>query len=228
VKARRAHQWPEDAESARRIQGKVRERAERCAPVRIRPRDGLLVAGADVAYGQDGRAVGGVVVLRLPGLERVEESFSEGNARFPYVPGLLAFREGPLLLEAFAKLRRRPDVALFDAAGRAHPERFGLATHLGYLLDLPTIGCAKTWLAGRHSAAGPRAGDAATLEEGGEAIGAVLRTRDGIRPVFVSPGFATSLEDSLAITMACVGTARIPEPVRQADIGARAALRSAR
>ncbi len=223
----RTHVWPDHPGEALELQRAVRGEAERCPPRALPPLDGAAVAGADVAYEKSSaRAVAHVAVLRLPGLECVDEAWAEGEARFPYVPGLLAFREGPLLLEAFARLATRPDALLFDAAGRAHPERFGLAAHLGYLFDVPSAGCAKTWLVGEHVAPGPRRGDAEFLFDRGERIGAVLRTREGVRPVFVSAGFALRLEDAVRLVLACSSGYRVPEPLRQADLRGRARLRA--
>jgi len=141
-----------------------------------------LVAGADAAYHADGeRVVAAVVVIALPGLELVEEVSATGRVTFPYVPGLLGFREAPIVLRACARLRARPDVLVCDGQGIAHPRRFGLACHVGYCLDLPTIGCAKSRLTGEHGAVGVPRGSWSWLRDGSERLGVALRTRDGYR-----------------------------------------------
>jgi deoxyribonuclease V len=162
------------------------------------------------------RARAAVIVLSFPALEVVETSVVEQPCRFPYVPGLLAFREGPSILAAFRKLRTRPDLLLFDGQGIAHPRRFGIAAHLGVLLDLPSIGCAKSRLIGEHAEPGPGRGAWAPLTDGGETIGAALRTREGVKPVYVSIGHRVDLETALDLVMRCARGYRLPEPTRQA------------
>jgi deoxyribonuclease V len=175
-----------------------------------------LVAGADVAYAE-GRVFACVVLLSLPGLSVVRESYAELPAAFPYVPGLLAYREGPAVLAAFDQVPR-PDVVLFDAAGVAHPRRFGLARALGYALDVPSVGCAKSVLVGTCAEPGPRVGDRSWLIDGRERIGVALRTRERVRPVFVSRGWSLSLDDCVRVVLDCGGGYRLPEPTRLADI----------
>jgi deoxyribonuclease V len=162
------------------------------------------------------RARAAVVVLAFPSLEPVEESVVEQPCRFPYVPGLLAFREGPSILAAFRRLRARPDLLIFDGQGIAHPRRFGIAAHIGVLLDLPAIGCAKSRLTGTHGEPGPARGAWAPLVERGETIGAVLRTREGVKPVYVSVGHRLGLETALGLVLRCGGGCRLPEPTRRA------------
>jgi len=186
---------------------------------RSRLSDLRLVAGADVAYTADGaHLIAAAVVLALPALEVVERAWAEGRVTFPYVPGLLAFREAPIVLRACARLRCRPDVLVCDGHGLAHPHRFGLACHLGYRLDLPTVGCAKTRLVGEHAPVGERRGSWAWLRDGRERLGMVVRTRDGVRPVFVSPGFAIGFRDALAVVLRTAGGYRLPEPTRRANL----------
>jgi deoxyribonuclease V len=188
----------------------VSERDE--LPARVR-----LVAGADVSYDRGSPVLyAALVVLDAETLERVEVAATTGRARFPYVPGYLSFRELPPLLEAFAKLRVRPDLVICDAHGRAHPRRFGLACHLGVALDLPAIGVAKSRLVGEHREPGPRRGAHAVLRDGGEVIGEVLRTQPGVRPVYVSVGHRVSLPTARRLALRFAPRFRLPEPTRAA------------
>jgi deoxyribonuclease V len=187
--------------------------------VRGGPRAPRLVAGADVAYSSErGRCYAAVVLLRLPELEVVEQASAERPITFPYVPGLLSFREGPALLAAFARLGQRPDLIVFDGQGFAHPRRFGLACHLGYLLDIPSIGCAKSILVGKHQGLGKRAGSFAWLTHQGERVGAAVRTREGVRPVYVSPGYRVGFATAVKLALMLARKFRVPEPTRLADI----------
>ena len=186
-----------------------------------------LVAGVDVSYdfvptrfSRGGKAseflYAAVVVLELPSLRLVESSSVASKAEFPYVPGLLSFREIPPLLDAFRKLRTTPDVVIADGQGVAHPRRCGLASHLGLVLDLPTVGCAKSLLVGEYREPGQRRGNASNLRDGGGIIGRVVRTRDGVAPVFVSVGHKISLDDAVALVLKCAPRFRLPETTRQA------------
>src|SRR5437773_2670723 len=177
------------------------------------------VSASSASPHQDGeRLVAAVVVLDLPGLEVVEQASAAGRVGFPYLPGLFGFREAPIVLRACARLRARPDVLVCDGQGIAHPRRFGLACHLGYCLDLPTIGCAKRRLAGEHGPLGARRGSWAWLRDGDERLGVVLRTRDGVRPVYVSPGWAIGFRDARALVLATSAGYRLPEPTRRANL----------
>ncbi len=147
----------------------------------------------------------------------VEQRLARKPLRFPYIPGLLSFREAPALLAVLRKLRRDPDVLMLDGQGFAHPRRLGLACHIGVLADRPALGCAKSRLVGQFKMPGPSRGDASPLEHGGACVGTVLRTRDRVKPVFVSIGHRLSLEDAVAITLACCAGFRLPEPTRLAD-----------
>jgi len=158
------------------------------------------------------------VVLALPGLEVVEEATARGKSPFPYIPGLLSFREGPLLMKAFRKLERKPDLVLFDGHGLAHMRRFGIACHMGLLLGLPAIGCGKSRLVGEHGESGPRPGDWTPLRHEGRTVGAVLRTREGVKPIYVSPGHRIGLASAIRWTLKCLGRTRLPEPTRQAHL----------
>ncbi|MCA9605705.1 MAG: deoxyribonuclease V [Myxococcales bacterium] len=176
------------------------------------------VAGVDVAYEKGGdRVFAAVVVLDAETLAPVERATHVARATFPYVPGLFSFRELPPLLECFAALDRPPDLVVCDGQGRAHPRRFGLACHLGLLFDLPTIGCAKTRLIGEHATpAAPRGSEAPLLDDG-EPIGTVLRTRDGVRPLYVSIGHRVSLTTARDWVLRLSPRFRLPETTRAAD-----------
>jgi len=182
--------------------------------------DWRLVAGIDVGIkGDVARAA--IAVLSFPQLELVDQSLAERPVSFPYVPGLLTFREAPVVLDALAKLESTPDVLIFDGQGYAHPRRMGIATHLGIVLDHPSVGCAKSRLVGHHDEPGEKRGDYALLHHGykdqpEEVIGAVLRTRTRVKPVYVSIGHRMTLERSIELVLACGGGVRLPEPTRRA------------
>ena len=181
------------------------------------PRRVRLVAGADLAYRADGSRAWAAVVLWSPRDGAVvETATATGRPSFPYVPGYLSFREGPLLMRAFGRLRRQPDLVLFDGQGIAHPRGIGLASHLGVLLDLPSVGCAKSWLIGEHGEPGRRRGDWTPLVVDGRRAGAVVRTRDGVTPLWVSPGHRIGIRQAVRWTLACCRT-RVPEPIRLAE-----------
>lgn len=203
------------------MRGRV-ERGDRLPPVR-------LVAGADVAYARAGALLcAAVVVLDARTFDVVDHQVAVAPATFPYLPGFLTFREAPAIGEAFARLRKRPDLLLADAHGVAHPRSFGLACHLGLELEVPTIGVAKTVLVGGSAEPGGDRGDRAPLLHKGEVVGAALRTRPGVAPVYVSTGHRVSLETALGLTLALAPRFRLPEPARRAHAAAtssRALLR---
>jgi deoxyribonuclease V len=213
VKARRLHGWNLTPRAAIALQGRLRDRvvrSGRLAGVRH-------VAGVDVGFERDGAVTrAAVAVLALPGLELVDKAVVRRPTRFPYVPGLLSFREAPAVLAAFERLRVAPDLILYDGQGIAHPRRFGIASHVGLLLDTPSIGVAKTRLVGEHRMPRDRRGAWAPLVDAGETIGAVLRTRAGAKPVYVSIGHRISLAAAVRWTMACVTRYRLPETTRWA------------
>jgi deoxyribonuclease V len=181
------------------------------------PRRLRRVAGADVSYDRGSPVLFAAVVVLDPATwEVIESAGVESRARFPYVPGYLSFREIPPLLDAFAKLSEPPDLVVADGQGRAHPRRFGLASHLGVLLDLPTIGCAKSRLVGEHREPGSRRGASTQLRDGGEVIGTVLRTQDGVKPVYVSVGHRVTLAAARRAVLALAPRHRLPEPIRAA------------
>jgi deoxyribonuclease V len=176
-----------------------------------------LVAGTDVHFPARDRVRAAVTVLRFPELEQEEQRIHEEPCAFPYVPGLLSFREIPPLLAAFKRLTRRPDVILCDGQGIAHPRGVGLASHLGLILDLPSVGCAKSPLFGRFELPGPRKGDRSPLtDETGKIIGTVLRTRNQVKPLFISIGHRIDLRRAVRLVLACSTRYRIPEPLRAA------------
>ena len=216
MKALRLHRWNVTPREAARIQLRLRERLELAD--RLPPRI-AAVAGADIALDLRRReAIAGVVVFRFPEMVEIERVAARSRVAFPYVPGLLSFREIPALLKAFARLRHAPDLIFCDAHGYAHPRRFGLACHLGVLLDRPTIGCAKSILVGEARKFSMRAGAWTPLEDKGEVIGAALRTRAGVKPVYISQGHRISLARTIEFARAVCGPFRIPRPTREADI----------
>jgi len=176
-----------------------------------------LVAGADVSYDRGSPALyAAVVVLDAESLEVVDVAHATTRAEFPYVPGYLSFRELPPLLAAFERLRLRPDLVLCDGHGRAHPRRFGLACHLGVALDLPTIGCAKSRLVGEHREPSARRGAHTALRDGRAGIGEVLRTREGVAPVYISIGHRVSLTTARRLVLRFTPRFRVAEPIRAA------------
>lgn len=207
------HPWNLTPCEARALQEQLRDRVEcrdRLGPVR-------RVAGIDVGFEKRGAITrAAVAVLGFPDLAPLEEAVARQPTRFPYVPGLLSFREIPAVLEAFEGLRRRPDLIVCDGQGYAHPRRFGLASHLGVLLNLPSIGAAKTRLIGTHGDVPPERGAWTPLVDGDEVIGAVLRSRAGVKPLYVSIGHRMSLETAVRYTMACTTRYRLPETTRAA------------
>jgi len=188
-----------------------------------------LVAGADVSFDRRSPELfAAVVVLDMASLAVVDHAVAHAPAGFPYVPGFLSFREIPPLLEAFEQLATRPDLLVCDAHGRAHPRRFGLACHLGVLLDLPSIGCAKSRLVGAHREPGPRRGAHVQLRDAGEVIGEVVRTRAAVKPVYVSVGHRVSLETARRLVLALAPRYRLPEPTRAAHALVNRLRRAAR
>lgn len=211
--ARDLHPWRVSFHEAVAIQTRLRTR------LRVEPFGGMprLIAGTDVAFSATThRMYAAVVVLETPSLEVVEVARAVRIARFPYIPGLFTFRELPPLLVAFHRLRTKPEVILFDGHGYAHPRRFGLACHAGLLLDCPSLGCAKSLLVGAHGALDPARGAQAPLTADGEIIGAAVRTRDGVSPVYVSIGHRMDLPSAIRIVLEATSTYRLPEPTRLA------------
>jgi deoxyribonuclease V len=186
------------------------------------------IGGADVAYSNKGDLLfGAIAVLSFPQMETLEIATARGDICFPYVPGLFSFREGPVLVKIFQKLKIKPDVMIFDGQGIAHPRGIGLASHLGLWLDLPSIGCAKTPLLGKAIPPGPSRGNFEFIQRRGEKVGAVLRTKDRVRPLFVSPGHRIDLPTSIELILKSCRRFRIPEPLRRAHNASRRLLHSA-
>ncbi|MEA3292803.1 MAG: deoxyribonuclease V [Pseudomonadota bacterium] len=176
-----------------------------------------FVAGVDVGFEQHNRAArGAVAVLRFPSLEPVDSAVARRPVEFPYIPGYLSFREIPVIRKALSKLQQQPDMLLCDGQGIAHPRRIGIASHLGVICDLPSIGVAKTRLIGEFEEPGREKGAWSLLIDRGETIGAVLRTRTGVKPLFVSIGHRIDLETSIEIVLACCTRYKLPETTRAA------------
>jgi len=211
---RATHRWDVTPSRAAQIQ------RELAARVVLRPLPGNLrhVAGLDAAFSADGRwCVAAAVVWDVAAQCVVESRTAARRLRFPYVPGLLSFREAPALLAALRRLKVRPDVLMCDGHGVAHPRRFGIACHVGLLAGLPAVGCAKSLLVGEHEAPDCRRGAHATLLHRGMRVGSVLRTRDGVRPVYVSVGHLADLPTAERLVLDCGAGYRLPEPTRRAD-----------
>ena len=213
------HEWDLQPDAAKRLQESLKGRVRQaCLRRRVR-----TVAGVDVGIrkGTD-LATAAAVVLAFPSLELVEVQTATRRVHFPYVPGLLSFRECPALMAALECLRRDPDLILVDGQGRAHPRRFGIACHLGLLADTPTIGCAKSRLCGCHEEPPSHRGAQVPLQEDGKIIGAVVRTRERVKPLFISVGHAIRLDQAVEYVLACGQRYRLPEPARlahQAAVG---------
>jgi deoxyribonuclease V len=209
------HDWDLSPREAVELQKSLRER------VRIAPHKGKIetVAGADISFDKFSPVLyAGIVVLRLPSLEVLEEVGVVSETKFPYVPGLLSFREAPPVLAAWAKLKTEPDAVMFDGQGIAHPRRVGIASHVGLLLKRPTLGCAKSILVGRHEELDEERGSWQPLVDpkNDETIGAALRTKTRVQPIYVSPGHLIDLKGAIELTLRAEGGYRQPEPTRRA------------
>jgi len=217
MKIKHLHRWDVAYREAVAIQQELKEKLILHDEDVLKPIK--TVAGADISYTkEDGLFFAAVVLLSWPAMNIIEEASSIEEVRFPYIPGLLTFREGPPLLKAFEKLNHYPDAVIFDGQGIAHPRGIGLASHIGLLLDIPTIGCAKTRLIGSYGVVGDRVGDCASLIYNDQAIGAVLRTREKVKPVFVSQGHRIGLQKAVEVVLSCCNGYRLPEPVRRAHL----------
>lgn len=207
------HSWQVTAQEAMAIQESLRQkviREDRFGPVHT-------VAGVDVGFEAGGAITrAAVVVLSLPQLQPVETAVARRRTTFPYIPGLLSFREAPAVLDALDRLSALPDILVCDGQGIAHPRRFGLASHLGLCAGLPSIGAAKSRLIGRHEPVGEGRGEWQPLWDGDEIIGAALRTRTGARPLYVSIGHRICLETAIQLVLSYTRAYRLPEPARQA------------
>lgn len=202
-----ARRWQE------RLRGEVREE-RRLDLARLR-----TVAGTDISYLRERRlALGAAVLMAYPSLEVLEVATSAVEVTFPYVPGLLSFRELPALIPALESLRRAPELIFVDGQGLAHPRGFGLACHLGVLTGIPTVGCAKSRLVGEAAEPGPEVGDWEPLVYENRVVGAVLRTRVGVKPLYVSVGHKVDLAAALEAVLSCLRGRRLPEPQRRAHL----------
>ncbi|MDA8173006.1 MAG: deoxyribonuclease V [Nitrospiraceae bacterium] len=204
---------PGSVAKAKTLQRRLRARIV-LAHLKEKPK---FIAGADAAFDGD-FALAAACVFSFPALELLDIKTACVKVKFPYIPGLLAFREGPAVINVVKKLRPKPDVLLIDGQGIAHPERMGIASHVGLLLGIPTIGCAKSRLVGECGEPGKKAGSRVELVYKGETVGAVLRTKDNVRPMFISPGHLVDMEDAVSIVLECARGFRMPEPTRQADL----------
>jgi deoxyribonuclease V len=219
------HDWTVTPREAIELQKRLRER------VTLRPLDRRIetVAGADISFNKyEPTLYAGIVVLRLPSLEVVEEVGVVSETKFPYVPGLLSFRESPPVLEAWSKLKTEPDAVMFDGQGIAHPRRVGIASHVGLIIERPTLGCAKSVLVGKYEEPPEARGAWTPLVDKGETLGAAVRTKDRVQPIFVSPGHLIDLAGAIELTLQCNGGYRQPEPTRRAHLLVNALRRGER
>lgn len=207
------HPWNLTPEQAIALQKDLRHEVMSDRPIDLNAV--RLVAGVDVSV-RNGQSQAAIVVVTYPDFEPVETVLAQRPTPFPYIPGLLSFREGPVLEEAFERLQAEPDVFLFDGMGIAHPRRIGIASHMGLWLDRPTIGCGKTILCGRYKDLGEEKGSAAPLIDRGETIGVALRTRTARNPMFISPGHLSDIPSSAELVLRCSPKYRLPEPIRMA------------
>ncbi len=208
------HRWDLQPEEAVALQRKLAKLLISDRPLVLDTLE--TVAGVDVSV-KEGISRAAIIVLSFPVLEVLEASTAAIPTPFPYIPGLLSFREGEVILAAYEKLQRTPDVLIFDGQGQAHPRRLGIAAHIGLWLECPTVGCGKSRLTGWHEEPGQEKGDFEPLyARNGDVIGIVLRTRTGVKPVYVSPGHLCDLDSARRLIMACVTRYRLPEPIRQA------------
>jgi len=207
------HSWNVSVEEAIRIQETLKER--------IVLKNTFLkvnaIGGGDVAYSMDKKSLfGAIAVLSFPSMELIDTATTYGKVSFPYIPGLFGFREGPILIKAFQGLRVRPDLLILEGHGIAHPRRLGLASHVGLWLDLPTIGCGRTPLLKEFELPGPSKGSFKWVYLKGKRVGAVVRTRQAVKPVFVSPGHRIDFNTSIQMILETCRGFRIPEPLRKA------------
>ncbi len=213
------HPWNLTPAQARELQTRLATRIQLTGTVR----NPSSIAGIDVSVSRSsrkGRAA--ITVLDYSSLKLIDNAIYEGEISFPYIPGLLSFREAPLIIEAWKKLNVRPDVIMMDGQGIAHPRRCGIASHLGLMLDVPTIGCAKSRLIGIAADPAKKAGGITPLVDGDEIIGAVVRTKDGVKPLYISIGHKIAIEHCIEIVLNCCRGYRLPEPVRMAHMAAGA------
>jgi deoxyribonuclease V len=213
MRVRPLHPWDLPYQDAVRVQRRLSQKIRETPlsrPVRT-------IAGADVSYARWGREVyGAVLIFTFPDLILADQALALDTVAFPYISGLLSFREAPVLVKAFRKIRRKPDVIIFDGQGVAHPRGMGIASHMGLMLDCPSIGCAKSRLVGIHGPLAEDKGSTVALTHQGRVVGAVVRTRQRVKPVFVSPGHAITLPEAIQLVLDCCRGYKLPEPIRQA------------
>jgi deoxyribonuclease V len=205
--------WPDTISEAKVVQSALQDKVK-IFPLQKMPK---YIAAVDAAFPEN-QVLAVACLYRYPELSLVEETIAVTEVAFPYIPGFLSFREGPAIIAAIEKLPVKPDLILVDGQGIAHPKGMGIASHIGVLIDIPTIGCAKSRLVGEYKEPGFRKGAWSPLQYDGKVVGAVLRTRDHVRPLFISPGHRVDLKSSIEIVLGCTGKYRIPEPLRRADI----------
>jgi deoxyribonuclease V len=215
MKFSRIHPWTEDPREAEKIQDRFR------SMVSMKPERTTfkLVGGADVAYSKkDNMAFATIVVLKVPEMELVEKVRAQANVTFPFMPGFFYFREGPVLTKALSRLKIVPDCFVFDGHGICHPKGIGLASHLGLLLDMPTIGCAKKLLCGEVGELGNDVGDTAPIFYGNQEVGQAVRSRESVKPLYVSPGHKIDVETAVKTILDLLRGYRLPEPLRLAHV----------
>jgi deoxyribonuclease V len=203
---------PANAEEAKKMQLKLRNRVQ-IVPLKKTPE---FIAGVDAAF-SGGKVVAAACLFKYPEHILIEDAYATADITIPYIPGLLSFREGPATMNAINELNKKPDVILFDGQGIAHPVGMGIAAHIGVLLKIPSVGCAKSRLIGDYVEPGKRKGQNTILKYQGKIIGSAVRTRDNVKPLFVSPGHLIDLRGSINVVLNCIGKYRIPEPLRRAD-----------
>ena len=204
--------WPGDLQGARKLQ-EILQKKVNIIPLKKEPK---YIAGVDAAF-LNNKVIGVACLYKYPEIHFIEEAYAVTEILFPYLPGFLSFREGPSIITALKGLKRKPDIILFDGQGIAHPKGLGIASHIGVLLNVPTIGCAKSRLVGTYKEPGPKKGTCSSLLYKKEIVGVVLRTKDNVKPLFVSPGNRIDIQGSIEIVLACSQRYRIPEPLRRAD-----------
>jgi deoxyribonuclease V len=215
MRPRELHRWDVSLEEAIEIQNHLRSQLDlQSEPKRIE-----TVAGIDVSYDKGSDWLfAAIVVMRLSDLQVLSAASATATVPFPYIPGLLSFRECPAVLQAWEKLTLIPDCIMCDGQGIAHPRRLGIASHLGLWLDMPSIGCAKSLLVGSYREPGPQRGSTEPLLHRKEQVGVILRTKDRVSPVFVSQGHKITLMKAIEVVLACCTKYRLPEPTRQAHL----------
>jgi len=213
MKMRKSHEWDLSCKEAIEIQRQLASQV-RFTAMKKRPK---IIAGLDCAFSKDGKWIfASAVVIDISDFSIIETAIASRKVDFPYIPGLLSFREAPVCIDAIEKLKTTPDIFIADGQGFAHPRRFGIACHIGVLVDKPTVGCAKSRLIGTFDEPGRLKGNYSQLLDEKEPIGAVLRTRTDVKPVYVSVGHKCTLEDAISIILECTTKYRLPESSRLA------------